>query len=113
MRRFMLLTLALATLASQAMAQERICYQPEWDASKAETLAILDAPINQMHSLAIRLRTNEVFDRSFKEHCKAGDVISLPPRFQSFVQTHCDLNRPVNRVNNDVICFAQLPPRQY
>ncbi len=113
MRRFFLSTLTFATLASQAMAQERICYQPELDATSAEFHAILDAPIGQMNRLGIALSANEVFDRSFKEHCKAGDVISLSPRFQSFVQTHCDLNRAINRVGYTLICFVQIPPRQY
>jgi len=128
MRRFILSTLALAALSLPAAAQERVCREPHQMAvdftqrqhgkrppapTPAQPPSIGDPNLNRpTFDQMVRADAVKVFDRAFKEHCKAGDVISLVPAFQSFAKTHCDLNRPTHHVGNTVICFAQVPPRE-
>jgi hypothetical protein len=133
MRRFILSTLALAALSLPAAAQERVCREPHQMAVDFTQRQQSQRPTHSWHppppqtmtrewaiqnsgrptfDQTVRADAMKVFDRAFKEHCKAGDVISLAPAFQSFAKTHCDLNRPTHHVGNTVICFAQVPPRE-
>jgi hypothetical protein len=128
MRRFILSTLALVALAAPAAAQERVCREPHQMAvdftqrqqgkrppspTRGELPRMGDPSLSRpTFDQTVRADAMKIFDRAFKEHCKAGDVISLVPAFQSFAKTHCDLNRPTHHVGNTVICFAQVPPRE-
>ncbi len=130
MRRFILSTLALAALASPATAQERICREPSriglefvrselgnrrnekidetlsFERRQAEVRRRLDF-IDRVESESFR-----VFDRSFQEYCKIGDLLDIAPAFRPLVPTHCDFARPINQFGQNVICFAQVPPRE-
>lgn len=112
MRRIMLSTLALVALALPATAQERICREPNRIANEFANKFLSEGTSETNNLRTVQPRANEIFDRAFKEHCKAGDVINLTPAFQSFIMTHCDLSRPSHQVGNTVICFAQVPPRE-
>ena len=112
MRRFILSTLALVALAAPAAAQERVCAEPNRLANEFANRFLSTGHYETNNLRTVQPLANQAFDRAFKEHCEAGDVINLTPAFQSFAKTHCDLNRPTHQVGNTVICFAQVPPRQ-
>jgi hypothetical protein len=123
MRRFMLSTFALIALALPAAAQERICRepnrlavefatqqmnsQPRWETPRGD-------PLNFRRN--VHAEAGKIFERAFKEHCQKGDLISLfisPQSWErAFYTTHCDFTRPINQFGENVICFAQVPPRQ-
>ena len=131
LRRFMLSALALAALVLPAAAQEPICREPNaafdefvqrekakitWDEQSVRALSReLQFAYAQRHIAAVDLLVREavkVFDRSFREHCKTGDLIRIYTVTELIVLTYCDRGRRFKQIGDAILCFAQVPPHE-
>lgn len=138
MRSFMLSTLALAALALPAAAQERVCREPSQADLAADSGFFSRENLDKFNDRT-RYRPGEIFrfaalagehafHNSFIEKCKPGEILVLKERvtwtqtstdqlqmyrqfFLRKVERYCDFTRPINQFGENVICFAQVPPR--